>query len=193
MVKASISRSRVPWFDSYQSPFIYQYISKISKIVIVKLNLFFFFIWNKSIRNHKSICFTHVYQALQLCFVYEPYEGLKKFQCCFSVSFHPSNTRWRGCQSYQRSQKNQLPYGTLWNHCIYNHALIYAYHLPLPWAYGIGNPYFIALIFAFLVTKRILIFVLVTILFRVNYQFVSFEIRSKMCFYILKYHTFFLF
>ena len=96
--------------------------------------------------------------ALQLCFVYEPYEGLGKFQCCFSVSFHPSNTRWRGCQSYQRSQKNQLPYGTLWNHCIYNHALIYAYHLPLPWAYGIGNPYFIALIFAFLVTKRILIF-----------------------------------
>jgi len=51
--------------------------------------------------------------ALQLCFVYEPYEGLRKFLCCFSVSFHPSNTRSRGCRSNQRSQKNQLPYGTL--------------------------------------------------------------------------------
>lgn len=70
---------------------------------------------------------------------------------------------------------------TLCEHYIYNHD------------HGIRNPYFIGLIFAFLVTKRILIFVLVTILFRVNYQFVSFEIRSKMCLYILKYHTFFLF
>jgi hypothetical protein len=40
--------------------------------------------------------------ALQLYFVYE---GLRKFQCCFSVSFHPSNTRSRGCRSNESSQK----------------------------------------------------------------------------------------
>jgi hypothetical protein len=53
--------------------------------------------------------------ALQLCFVYEPYEGLRKFHCCFSVSFHPSNTRSRAVEVTKDHTKIScpIPYGTL--------------------------------------------------------------------------------
>ena len=83
------------------------------------LRLFFL-----SVMNQLEIINQSVLRMFKLCFVYE---GLRKFQCCFSVSFRPSNTRSRGCQSYQRSQKISClmgPYNTeTGNHYIYNHAL----------------------------------------------------------------------
>jgi hypothetical protein len=98
MDMTSFSSFRVPWFGSVRTVFHFDFVisSEINQLEII----------NQSVLRMFII-------ALHLCFVYEPYEGLRKFQCCFSVSFHSSNTRSRGCQSYQRSQKNQLPYGTL--------------------------------------------------------------------------------
>ena len=108
MDKTLYSRSRDSWFDSLLGRFFI-----LTHIHISNIKFIFF----SSEMNQLEIINQSVLRmfiiAIQLCFVYEPYEGLRKFQCCFSVSFHPSNTRWRGCQSYQRSQKNQLPYVTL--------------------------------------------------------------------------------
>jgi hypothetical protein len=101
MDKTLYSKSRVKWFDSILGRFFIRTHIHISNIKFI----FFSSEMNQlEIINQSGLRMFII--ALQLCFVYEPYEGLRKFLCCFSVSFHPSNTRSRGCQSYQRSQKN---------------------------------------------------------------------------------------